>query len=110
MEGVSMKKYFIPVLLILSVMTVTSLAQAIENPDVEGWIVKIDTTKGVLRILSAMPENGRLQHDYKVEVEPGKIDQFRMNDYVQVKYREDKLRAGKVEKASPNIPTQNQRA
>lgn|GEM_PF-2586481 len=103
-----MKKYSSYYLVGLFLMLYLARAFAMENPDLEGWIVKIDTTKNTIRVLSANPDGQMLPHDRVVAVKPGFINDFRLNDYVQVKFRTDLRYALMIEKISPRAGQQVQ--
>src|SRR5262245_41809469 len=72
---------------------------AMENPDLEGWIVRIDKGQGTIRVLSAHNDGSKLPHDRVVPVKPGYINDYNLNDYVQVKFRDDLPYALLIEKA-----------
>ena len=78
-----------------------SCAFAMEKPDLEGWIVKIDVVKSTIRVLSANNEGEILAHDRVVAVKPGWINDFKVSDYVQVKFRDDLPYALMIEKTQP---------
>ena len=82
------------------------LAFAMENPDLEGWIVKIDASKSLIRVLSANSAGGELPHDRLVRVKFGWINDFKINDYVQVKFRKDLSHALMIEKSEPRVGRQ----
>ncbi len=105
-----MKKYFIPCLILFVGLAFGYKAHAMENPDLEGWIVKIDADKSMIRVLSANPEGNELQHDRSVLVKYGWINDFKMNDYVQVKFRKDLRHALMIEKTEPKVGQQAQPA
>lgn len=103
-----MKKNSLYYLAILLCTFVSSVASAMENADLEGWIVKIDRTKSTLRVLSANKDGQKLPHDRVVVVKPGMINDFKLNDYVQVKFRDDLRYALMIEKSAPRVGQQAQ--
>ncbi len=96
-----MKKSFLFAFIVLSNFLLPFTAFSMDKPDLEGWIVKIDTVKSTLHVLSANPDGQTLAHDRKVIVKPGMIGNFKINDYIQVKFREDLRYALMIEKSSP---------
>ncbi len=100
-----MKKYFITLAVCFSI-TFAPRAFAMENPDLEGWIVKIDATKSTIRILSANKDGEKEPHDKVVAVKPGWINGFKLDDYVQVKFRNDLRYALMIEKSAPRVGRQ----
>lgn len=103
-----MKKNSFYGLMALFSMFFLSTASAMENPDLEGWIVKIDTTKSTLRVLSANGAGQDLPHDKVVMVKPGLINDYKLNDYVQVKFGDDMRYALMIEKSAPRSGRQDQ--
>ena len=103
-----MNKYSLYGSMVLFSMFFLSCASAMENPDLEGWIVKIDTTKSTLRVLSANGAGQELPHDRTVLVKPGLINDYKLNDYVQVKFRNDLRYALMIEKSAPRSGQQGQ--
>lgn len=95
-----MKKNSVYYLIGLFSIVFLSSASAMENPDLEGWIVKIDVSQNTIRILSANNEGAKLAHDHVVNVKPGLINDYKLNDYVQVKFRDDLPYALMIEKSS----------
>ena len=105
-----MKKYFAGCLVIVISLMFSHAAHAMENPDLEGWIVKIDANKSLIRVLSANAQEVELPHDRLVLVKFGWINDFKMNDYVQVKFRKDLRHALMIEKTEPRVGQQAQPA
>lgn len=103
-----MKKYSVTTWAVLFSILFISRASAMENPDLEGWIVKIDTIKGTIRVLSANNDGQKLPHDHVVVVKPGLINDFKRNDYVKVKFRADLPYALMIEKSAPRVGPQAQ--
>ena len=87
-------------------LVLAACAYAMENPDLEGWIVSIDTINSTIRVLSANNEGEKLAHDKVVAVKPGWINNYKMNDYVQVKFRTDLPYALMIEKTEPAVGQQ----
>src|SRR3989338_6863514 len=98
-----MNKNLICALFLMTMCLWGPQAFAMENPDVEGWVVKIDNDKNVIRVLSANHEPDKVQRDWHVNVKPGHISDYHLNDYVQVKFREDLPYALMIEKSSPRV-------
>ncbi len=73
-------------------------ALAMDDPDLEGPIVKINTVKNEIMVQN-IGKNSRLKNKQKkVLVKQGMINGFRMNDYVQVRMMADNYEAAMIEK------------
>ena len=75
-------------------------ATAMDEPDLEGSIVKIDTVKNEITLRNDGPHAKMKNKEKKVLVKQGMINGYKMYDYVQIRLMADHYEAKMIEKTS----------
>ena len=79
-------------------LAIASAAYAMDKPDLEGPIVKIDTVKNVITVKNVGKDAQSKAKEKKVLVKQGMINDYRMRDYVQIRLMKDNYEAKYIEK------------
>lgn len=96
-----MKKGFFAMLSLAAFLGAPFSALAMDEPDLEGPIVKIERTKSVVTIKN-VGENTKLKvKEKRVLVKQGWINNYKIHDYVQIRLMKDNYEAKMIEKGRP---------
>jgi hypothetical protein len=96
-----MKKIIVAVLGFATVAGASLGAFAMDKPDLEGPIVKIERMKSVITIKN-VGEDAKLKvKEKRVLVKQGWINNYKIHDYVQIRLMRDNYEAKMIEKTGP---------
>ena len=71
---------------------------AMDEPDLEGPIVKINTNKNEITVKNVGEHSRSKNKEKKVLVKQGMINNYKMHDYVQIRLMADNYEAKMIEK------------
>ncbi len=95
-----MKKLSLIMLSLFAFLGLSLSALAMDEPDLEGAIVKINTIKNEITIRNDGPNAKMKNKEKKVLVKQGMINNYKMYDYVQIRLMADRYEAKMIEKAA----------
>ncbi len=96
-----MKKVILAVFALAAFVGASFSAFAMDEPDLEGPIVKINTPKNEITIKNVGENTRSKNKEKRVLVKQGWINNYRMHDYVQIRLMKDNYEAKMIEKVRP---------
>ena len=95
-----MNRLFLTMLSLFFFLGLSMSALAMDDPDLEGPIIKINTIKNEITVRN-VGEHAKLKNkEKKVLVKQGMINNYKMRDYVQIRLMADHYEAKMIEKTS----------
>ena len=85
------------VIFALGILLFASPAQAGDDPDLEGRVTKVETTKSVLTVMNEL-ENKIGKREYRILVKQGMINDYKKNDKLKVWLMADHKEAKHIER------------
>lgn len=82
-------------------LTASPAIARMDDPDLEGPIKKIMTTKNEIVVKNMLTDSRVKNKEKRVLVKQGMINNYKMNDYVQVKLMADNFEAKQIDRIRP---------
>ena len=95
-----MNKFSLSVLSLVVFLGLSLSAFAMDEPDLEGPIVKVNTNKNEITVKNIGQHSRSKNKEKKVLVKQGMINNYKMHDYVQIRLMADNYEAKMIEKVS----------
>ena len=88
-----------PMTIVLALgLVIAPAVHAMDKPDLEGPIVKINMVKSVITVRNIGKDVQSKNKEKKVLVKQGMISNYRLGDYVQIRLMQDNYEAKQIEK------------